>query len=166
MATKTSVKQFKANPVEVVIFLAVTGMFSNSLYRLFYDTPDFQPAALSKMAANPISEGRSPASVDAPSFKNIDVRCNSTSDYDTDANKVRLIGPLCGVDEGNDSSKHIKTVVFNQANKFNASVFTDITAGKFSTDYIPLNQGKNPIRMEFTFRGGKVVTRDFNIQKN
>jgi hypothetical protein len=163
----SNVKRFRTNPVELAIFSVITLIFFNSVYNLFYDQQGFHPAALSPMAANPVSEGRSPASV-SQSFVNLDVKCDATPDQDTTATKVRITGNLCG--EGrvpaSDGSKLVKTEVVNNANKFGATVFTDVNAGKFSTDYIPLNLGKNPIHVEFTYRGGEVVSQDFNVVKN
>jgi hypothetical protein len=151
--------------VELAIFAVITLVFFNSVYNLFYDQQGFRPAALSPMAANPVSEGRSPASA-TQTFVNMDVRCDGTPDRDTTANKIRVTGSLCDSGAGGDSSHLVKTQVVNGANKFNATVFTDVNAGKFSTDYIPLNLGRNPIRVEFTYRGGKIVAQDFNIVKN
>lgn len=160
-----TLKHFRTNPVELAIFLAVTGIFANSVYRLFYDSGSFQATALTRMAANPVSEGRSLAST-RQSFLNVDLRCDAMGEQDTGANKIRLTGPLCGTDAAIDASKLVKAVVFNSANKFNATVFTDTTAGKFSTDYIPLNTGRNPIHVEFSYRGGKIVSQELVLNRN
>lgn len=158
-------RTFRTNPVEVAIFLAVTGLFVNSVVKLFYDSPDFQATALTQMASNPVSEGRAPASTQQ-SFLNLDVRCETAAEQETAASKVRLMGSLCGLDASTDGSKLTKTVVINNANKFSATIFTDVSAGKFSTDYIPLNVGRNPLHLEFTYRGGKTVTQELVINKN
>ena len=152
MGTPQNIKRFRINPVEVAIFSIVTLIFLNSVYNLFYDRQGFHPAALAPMAANPTSEGRSPASV-GQSFMNLEVKCETNSEQETAAAKVRLTGALCGVGAtAADASKLLKTQIVNNANKFSATVFTDTTAGKFSTDYIPLNTGKNPIRIEFVYQ--------------
>jgi hypothetical protein len=166
---QTHIRRFRTNPVELAIFSVVTLIFVNSLYNLFYDRANFKPTALAPMAANPISESnpRSPAStasVSAQAFLNVDVRCEAPQDQDTNASKVRLTGPLCGAGAV-DGKDLLKAQVVNNANKFNATVFTDLNAGKFSTDYIPLNTGKNPIKLEFSYRGGRVVTQELSVVK-
>ena len=145
----------------------ITLIFFNSVYNLFFDQQGFRPAALKPMAATPVSEGRSPAS-NAQPLANIDLRCEGNPDRDTVAGKVRLTGSLCGDGRGpaSDAAALVKTQVTNTANKFAATVFTDVNAGKFSTDYIPLNLGKNPIHLEFSYRDGHVATQDLNIVKN
>jgi hypothetical protein len=168
-APPSHVKRFRTNPVELAIFSVITLIFFNSVYNLFYDQQGFRPAALKPMAATPISEGRSPASASVPqAFVNVGVRCDANADKDTTATKVRLTGMLCGEGRApaSDATTLVKAQVTNTANKFAATVFTDVNSGKFSTDYIPLNLGKNPIRIEFSYRGGKVVTQDFNVVKN
>lgn len=165
MGTPQQLRRYKVNPVEVAIFSIVTLIFLNSVYNLFYDRQGFHPAALAPMAATPVSEGRSPASVN-PAFANLEVKCGINSEQDTQAAKVRLTGTLCGAAAGTDGSKLIKTQIVNNANRFSATVFTDLSAGKFSTDYIPLNTGKNPIHLEFVFQGGKQVSHDVTVIKN
>jgi hypothetical protein len=108
-AATRSLRQFRTNPVEIVIFLAVTAFFVHSVYRLFYESPHFQAAALTKMASNPVSEGRTPAST-SQTFLNLDVRCDGAQDQDTGASKIRLSGPLCGLDPSTDGSKLTKAV--------------------------------------------------------
>jgi hypothetical protein len=165
MGAPQHIRRFRVNPVEVAIFSVVTLIFLNSVYNLFYDRQGFHPAALAPMAAVPVSEGRAPASVNQ-AFANLEVKCGVNTDQDTQAAKVRLTGTLCGASAGTDGSKLLKTQIVNNANRFNATVFTDLSAGKFSTDYIPLNTGKNPIHLEFTFQGGKLVSHDVTVNKN
>ena len=164
-AIPTQIKRFRTNPVEIAIFSVITLIFFNSVYNLFYDQHGFHNAALTPMAANPVSEGRAPASV-SQAFINVSVKCDANTDQDTTANKVRVTGSLCDTGPSNDPSHLIKTQVINNANKFTATVFTEVNAARFSTDYIPLNSGKNPIHLEFTYRGGKVVTHDITVVKN
>jgi hypothetical protein len=166
MGSSQNTRRFRVNPVELAIFSIVTLIFLNSVYNLFYDRQGFHATALAPMAANPISEGRTPASVPR-SFQNLDLKCEMPAgDQDTQAAKVRLNGTLCGSTIGMDETKLIKTQVTNIANKFTATVFTDLSSSKYSTDYIPLNAGKNPVHIEFFYQGGKQVTRDLTINKN
>lgn len=164
-----SIQRFRTNPVEIAIFSVITLVFFNSVYHLVYDPGGFQPAALAPMAANPVSEGRATATA-GQVFANIDVRCDGNPDQDTTAGKVRFTGAFC--DGGRAPASAAETdqltqvSVVNSANKFTATVFTDVSAGKYSTDYIPLNLGKNPIHLEFSYRGGKVVGQDLTVVKN
>ena len=169
MGNSVNTRRFRANPIEVLILSAVSILFFRSVYNLVYDQPTFSsdPVSVSPIAANPLSEGRSPASaVSAQSFLNVDVTCDKNGDQETTASKVRLTGPLCGADSATDTGKLVKASISNTANKFAATVFTDVNAAKFSTDYIPLNMGKNPIHLEFSYRNGKVINADLSVVKN
>lgn len=161
----TTSRRFKVNPVEVAIFSVVSLIFLNSVYNLFYDQSGFQPTALAPMAANPISEGRAPASV-SQRVANVEFKCDVATYPDTQAQRIKLVGSLCGVSSGKDASKEIKkTQVTNLATAYEATVFTDETRATFSTDYIELNLGKNPIRVEFLFQDGKKVVQEISINK-
>lgn len=158
------VRKFRTNPVEMAVFSVVTLIFANSVYNLFYDQQNFRPAALTPMAANPISEGRAPASV-TQAFASVEVTCgDAMNSQKTAASKVRLSGALCGVMPG-DTGKLVKTVVVNNANQVNATVFTDPNSAKFSTDYIPLNSGQNSIHLEFSYRDGTTYRQNLNFEK-
>jgi len=163
-ATPSTIRRFRTNPVEWAVFAVVSLIFCNSVYNLFYGQQGFQPNALTAMAANPTTEGRAPASV-GQTFVNLEVRCGNTPEQITSALKTRIIGPLCGMSGEDDAGKLTETSIVNGANKFNATVFTDLGAGKFSTDYIPLNLGPNPIHIEFKYRDGRLVSQDFQIVK-
>jgi hypothetical protein len=171
MADDRTATRFKANPVEIAVFSIVSLVLFNSVYNLFFDPQGFHPSTLTPMAANPVSEnGRTPASAPAHAFINIEVRCpgegaaTGSQDQETGAHKVRMTGAICH--GASDPGKLVKTVVLNGANRFNATVFADTNAGKFSTDYIPLNAGKNPIKMEFTYADGKTVVNELTVLKN
>lgn len=158
-------RKYKVNPVEIVILMTLAAVFCNSVYNLFYENQGFHPAALKPMAANPISEGRQPASVSS-SFQNEETDCEPNSvEKSTQAAKIRLSGPLCGADTITPAGQLLHATVLNETNKFSATVFTDTNAAKFSTDYIPLSTGKNEIKMEFAYRGGKVIVHDIAVSK-
>ena len=130
------------------------------------------------MTTDPGTSARSPASVDPgvdtqaavkPLFFTYDLQCNANSDQATDASKLRLTGELCpdGRSPSSVTPPHIDQItVTNTANKFTATVFTDSNAGKFSTDYIPLNTGKNLIQIQFAYPGGKISTQNLTIDKS
>jgi hypothetical protein len=169
MHPHVEVRRYRINPVEIIILATIGAVFINSIYHLFYDSNGFRPAALQEMAANPISEGRSPASVSA-TFQSADVTCTENPERGTSASKIRLTGPLCnGLAAGEAQASPdplIRATVLNVTNQFNATVFTDTVSGKFSTDYIPLNTGKNQLKMEFTYKSGKIVTQELAFSKN
>lgn len=170
VAQDREVRRYRINPVEMIILAAISGVFLNSIYHLFYDPSGFHPAALQNMAANPVSEGRSPASVSG-AFQSAEMNCTDNPERATSASKIRLLGPLCSGNAAEPANVNaasdplIRTVVMNETNKFSATVFTDSVMGKFSTDYIPLSPGKNQVKVEFAYKSGKTVTQDLAFSK-
>jgi hypothetical protein len=157
-------RRYRINPVEMIILATIGAVFLNSIYHLFYDPSGFHPAALQNMAANPVSEGRSPASV-SEAFQSAEINCTGNPERATSASKIRILGPLCSGAESVPNDSLIRTAVSNETNKFSATVFTDSVLGKFSTDYIPLNPGKNQLKVEFAYKSGKTVTQDLAFSK-
>lgn len=154
-------RAFRVNPVEVMIFAGVSIIFANSIYHLFNEKNGTTLALqLTPQESSVQDTGRSPASV-TPMFISVDLPCDENGvDSVTQAGKVRILGSLCG---GSETPQ--KAQIVNQANQFAATVFTDSNAGKYSTDYIPLNSGKNPIRVTFTSTSGKVITKEVIVTK-
>ena len=168
MAQPKNSSRFQVNPVEIAIFSLVSLIFCKSVYDLFQDRANFKMAALAPMASQPTLALRNPASVTAPDFLNMDLNCESTGDQETVAGKLRLTGNLCGKGSqmaSKTNSPLVKTQISNSANRFAATVFTDMTTGKFSTDYIPLIPGKNTIQVEFTWLSDKFVQQFTIINK-
>lgn len=162
-------RRFRINPVELAVFSVVTMIFISSVYNLIYDRPGFRPTALSPMSANPLSEGRSPASAQTQNFANIEFSCQAADEMPTAASKARLSGAFCGrspAGEGAGSERVLKVTAVNSANRFQATVFSDTAAAKFSTDYIPLNSGRNPIVIEFHYSGGRRSSHEVVIHRN
>jgi hypothetical protein len=157
-------RRFKANPVEVAIFSIITLIFFNSVYNLIYNHKGFHPTALVPMSANPISEGRKLASIPQSNLT-WEIQCDQSFEKDTPSNKVRINGPLCGADPFQGASNLIKANIMNTSNQYTATIFTDVGSGKFSTDYIPLQPGKNSIRVEFSYFNGKSFSQDILINK-
>ncbi|MBY0470370.1 hypothetical protein K2X30_04315 [bacterium] len=163
--TVHNVRRFKINPVELAIFAVVTMVFLNSVYNLFYDSQNLtkpvetEGSKETADATNPSTMSRSPATSALHStFMNVEVSCEEKISKQVSANKIRILGQLCG-----DSP--VKTSVINKSNQFNATVFTDVTSNKYSTDYIPLKTGENPIHIEFAFAGGKTLAQDLVLTK-
>jgi hypothetical protein len=166
---KTQLK-FRTNPIEILILSVIGLIFFNSVYNLFYGQQSVKITAADYSAGVATSsgraiEGRGPASIVAsmPGYANVDVRCENDGEHGTSANKVRLAGELCGVQSLIDGNELSSATVVNEANKFTATVFSH--GGSYSTDYIPLNSGKNPIRVEFVYRGGKKHSQDIVVSK-
>ncbi|OFZ80800.1 MAG: hypothetical protein A2583_08475 [Bdellovibrionales bacterium RIFOXYD1_FULL_53_11] len=156
---------YQVNPVEVIVFILVLAVCMHSVYNLFYDRQGLQSTSLSPMSANPVSEGRTPAST-VQSFVNLDLGCDPSVTRDTQAVKMRILGAMCGpgsiMAEG---VKPLKTKIVNQANRFEATIFTDMSAGKYSTDYIPLSPGQNQITIEFAYPGDRAFAQNLIVNK-
>ena len=163
-------RRHRVNPVEIVILLIVTGVFFNSAYSLVYVHDGFNPKALRPMASRPISDGRNLASVAHETLVAFEIPCNKLVDENTQANKIRLKGAMC--DHGNRShelinSRHpLKSSIINQANQVEATVFADPLNGKYSTDYIPLNNGSNRIELRFAYPDGKLFSQEILVNKD
>jgi hypothetical protein len=181
-ANVQEVRRYRINPVELLILTTIGGVFLNSVYHLLYDPREFRQVALQEMAANPISEGRSPASVTS-AFQTTDIPCSSVLERSTSAAKIRLFGSFCSGSEGASgnsgilgpttvsstidfkSDSLVRSAITNETNRFNATIFADESAGKYSTDYIPLAPGKNKVKLEFAYKSGKVVTQEIEFSK-
>lgn len=168
MTETREIKRFRSNPIEIVILMVVTGIFCHSVYQLFYDSENFNPAALQPMAADPISESpREPASsADGTLSNTFEVQCGRNMEVGTIASRVRLSGPLCGADAVDPGSDLTQAQVLDTTNQFSATVSTDVDAARFTTDFIPLSPGRNVIQIELTYRSGKVVTQELGITRN
>lgn len=173
MAANQAPRRFKINPVEFAIFSVVCTIFLNSVYNLFYDWRGFRSTASVEVKLGSESQApRSPASLGASmaavptSFINMGILCQEEmEEQKVTANKVRISGPFCGISAPQDHKKLLRTEVMNEANQISATVFTDFHTGRFSTDYIPLQRGKNTIQIKFVYQGGKVGTKTVQIQK-
>ena len=169
-----SKRRFRVNPIEVTIFAVISLIFVKSGYSLLYTHDGFDPVALSASAEDPIAPntGRTPASamLNAKSFGDVKIGCEADKvEQSVSAKKIRLIGSLCAGTENavEETPLNVKKInVVNTSAKVAATVFPDYTNQKFSTDYITLAQGKNVIYVEYEFKDGKTLGREFNIMKN
>jgi hypothetical protein len=159
-------KIFRTNPVEWVLLAAMTAGFGYSSYCLIYQDSIFtRPLAVS--GYRPLDSTRAPASVSHP-LLNLELKCSDSGEapeQTTQASKLRISGEICDGNQAAAGSLQ-KTSIINGANRFSATVFMDTSTHKFSTDYIPLNSGKNTIHIEFSYSGGHIQSRDLNITKN
>ena len=181
MSSKQKVRRFRANPVEVAIFSIIMLVFCHSVYSLFYDTQLDYSAIFANSSASTLSRSRSIASssissstsssasssTSAPSSDLITfaIQCDHTEAQTINSSKVRLEGPLCGTDETLTAHHLLGAQISNTTNQFQATVFTNVNDGKFSTDYMPLDSGKNTFHVEFRYHGGKIVSQDLDLTK-
>jgi hypothetical protein len=154
------------NPVELAIFSLISLVFFNSVYNLFYDRRGSHSTTIAQLTDDPSAENRAPASTATSTFQNLDIKCEPSMTLNTSAEKIRLLGPLCGRGTKGASATVTKVSITNTANSKPATVFIDESKGKFTTDYIPLNPGPNPIHMEFIYKGGNQVTPELTVNKN
>ncbi len=168
----TRSKHFRFNPVELAIFTGISLVLTHQLYSLFYD--GYGSSTASRLAQLPTVAWDKGADASgqavAPLFLSYELKCDQTVEERTTAGKFRLAGAICGKAEAGDrkpasATGLVDVQVMNLANKFTATVFTDGVAAKFSTDYVPLNLGKNPIRIEFRYSNGDTVTKNFMVEK-
>jgi len=110
---------------------------------------------------------RGPAALAQPgdAMRAFDFNCDLAGEQQIVAGKVRITGPFCKGSGSSSAEAPLKTTLVNEANQFSATVFTDSSAGRFSTDYIPLNVGSNPIHVEFQYSNGSAVKKTFVLLK-
>lgn len=165
MYTIRNTRRFRINPVELAVFAVITTVFFHSVYHLFHDPNPFQTSEFTPAASN-LNTGNRALAATTQSLLNLQIQCNGDMDQQTSALKVRLIGTLCGIKTPVEHEKLVKTAIINHANKFAATVFSDLNSGKYSTDYIPLSNGKNPIHIEFAYQDGRLFIQEVTIIKN
>lgn len=170
----------KGHAIEMGIFTVISLIFFNSVYQLFSDGKFSGEVARQTIEVKP--SGRSLASKSTESGPNVSIEniatSGSSSPYETlckpsgelletQAAKIRIVGPFCGhpthlaqpktntETETIDSDANLK--IENSRNKFAATVFSDFENGKFSTDFIPVEVGTNKIIMEFQYKKSRKV---------
>jgi len=175
------------SPVEGLILAGVLGGFLYSVSTLFQEkdtftallNPDSGTTGLASDMSSDSQPERTPASKDdgqsesmdrdpasAPTLlKQFDFRCDISGESATEAGKIRLSGPFCAAGGGASADSPLKTSIINEANQFSATVFMDASIRKFSTDYIPLANGANPISVEFRYASGASVKKSFTLQR-
>lgn len=177
------------NPVEGLVLAAVMGGFAYSVIGLFHEretftalinSEEFNGSGLAK--TNDASGGRNPASsrlvtgvedgaardpaaiqTTGGALRQFDFRCDMNGEQSIEAGKVRLSGPFCNGNGTVSTDSPVKTAILNEANQFSATVFMDASTGRFSTDYIPLTTGSNPIAIEFKYASGASVKKAITI---
>jgi hypothetical protein len=70
-------------------------------------------------------------------------------------------------DVTNETTADVKTIsIVNTSAKVAATVFPDIQHQRYVTDYISLAQGKNLIYVQYEFKDGKTLGREYTVTKN
>ncbi len=158
-AAQNERKKLKINPVEAVIFLAVTSFFSSSVYNLVNDTDAIKAAALeTSKATRTLSSVRSN---DANSAQELLVDCSSTqAPFLTGNSNVKIRGQLCLTDKESTSvliQSHDKSI------QFEAFVNSDGT--EFTTPPVALRTGDNPFKLEQRGKSKKTWTKELMIRR-
>ena len=168
------------------IFGVVCLIFFSSAYHLFSDGRDDKDGAhrpietastakklpMRTSAPSEVSDSaaRVPASVQSTPVSIIpyETKCKVSGEtHDTTSNKLRIVGPFCGTIRGIAANHALISdiQIENTTNHYVATVFIDRDSMKFSTDFIPLDQGINKISMAFHYKSGKVVPVGIDVTK-
>lgn len=169
MATEQETKRYRHNPLEVLIFTAITGFFIHSVYTLFQEKSHI--ATSFEVAETETTGGvtRSPAS---SQVSEIELDCVAGVEYQVSSERVKLRGMLCppesmsltgGREPSSETPARIKVV--NQANEALGTVFMDSGHKKFTTDYLPLIAGENHLLVTYYYRGNRSSQRDLTIRR-
>ncbi len=175
--SKLNLRRFRINPVELAIFTGVTLIFVNSVYNLLYERPagGFAPMLTRGKAPGETGlSGRFPASIERRKTEakpvsllaRAEISCQDGQSHKTSAAKLQLGGALCGSQTSEDTQKLLKTEIVNTANHYAATVFPDNKGVRFTTDYIPLVDGVNSIKLDFVYKGGRTVSQTLAIARD
>jgi hypothetical protein len=152
-------KKLKINPVEAVIFLAVTGFFSSSVYNLVNDTDAIKAAALENTkATRTLSSTRSN---DSNSAQELLIDCSLTqSPFLTGNSIVKIRGQLCLTDKEATSvliQSHDKSIQFE--------AFVNPDGNEYTTPPVALKTGDNPFKLEQKGKSKKTWTKELMIRR-
>lgn len=173
--------------VEMSIFAVVSLIFLNSVYDLFTDgkiltegerkplaaeTKDVDSGSKQDNPSRALASQPSGVTSGMAGLVPYETKCQSAGEtFETSASKVRILGPFCGAQagrrtagDGNSPDPAITEAhIENTTSHYVATVFSDHSTGKFSTDFVPLDQGPNKITMEFRYRNGKVFPVELTV---
>jgi hypothetical protein len=117
------------------------------------------PASIPRLLETP-----KPDPIIRPNFEVLQLPClNSRSAFkaqQTDSHWLRISSELCA-----QANKIIESHLENQSNGFVATVFLR-TTHQFTSDFIPLNEGANDLRMELTLASGEKYTYQWKINRS
>lgn len=171
MGQTPSQKRFRINPIEMGIFAIVGALFLNSVYNLFYESPAFQTEASrglwSKTTERAPASSKRGETASSSLMGQITVPCQAPGQTqaiqipNTNAMRVRLLVQLCE----SDVVKQAEVKNLTLTRPFEATVFADKSQDSFSTDYIPLEVGRNEISVHVTLASGKVTDRKLEVTR-
>ena len=149
------------NPIELGIFLAFSVVFLKSVLGLMNGKGGLQVRVSPQAQQGHAQEARQPASL-AAEFTTLEFNCQSHITQATAAQKVRITGPLCGMES---QSEHIKTDITNLSNQTKGTAFNHPNQ-TFLTDYIPLELGENQIVLKFVYQNGKTISQTITLNRH
>lgn len=165
-------KKKRVNAVEVAVLSVVASMCALSLVQLLRNPPDLGASlgasAPERGLASQVVRENVVAQARARSALSLEInQCNASLEQPpTTAARARLSGLLCGYDPAGSTSQLLSTHISNLKSGYTATVFTDLRAGRFSTEYIPLTDGANVLSIHFKYEGGKSFKKEIEITKN
>ena len=108
---------------------------------------------------------RSPAAVSEKArLLSINIECNGPREFTSQEPRVKIRASHCSKSDKLIGAFPQKITVINQANRIQATVFLDRT--HFNTDFIALNTGQNPIRIETVYSNHETEIMDLSIFRN
>ena len=146
---------FLFNPLELLVFAVVLGVFSYSGYQLVYDWKESR-----------YDYDRTPAQI-AVAQPHVTYDCTTGVDErGTHHREVRLSGPICSESGIYVPDQFISAEVTNTTLRKSTTVFTDVSRGELSTDYLPLATGDNVIQIQFRYKDREPLLHRIRIARN
>lgn len=146
---------FLFNPLELLVFAVVLGIFSYSGYQLVYDWKESR-----------YDYERNPAQISV-SQPHVTFGCaTGVEERGTHHREIRLSGPICTESGIYVPDQFISAEVTNTTLRKSATVFTDVSRGELSTDYLPLAAGDNVIQIQFRYKDREPLLHKIRIARN
>lgn len=153
-------RRFRVNPLELLLFLGMIGVTSRSAYLMFSEIPNYDAFLHADRAPASAVDEASPARRKLTGHLFLDCTPSVEPKY-VEAEQVRVHGDLCGsrVERGSTgpAATPQKVSVLNRTNQQEAIVFIDKGRSEYSTEFLPLDPGKNAIQIKIEYQNGKVV---------
>lgn len=149
------------------MLLVLAGFLAHAGYKLVGGASEIRPlrsveeGLLGRLPAS-VGGVKDPSAVRGASLSiSHELNCSASETVEIGASRMRLAGALCGSHGTMDPP--VKPVVRNTANESKGSVFVDLTAGRFLTDYLVLAPGENKIEIEFPYSGGRTFKKKLTV---
>lgn len=158
----------KRRTIELGIFALFSLVFLNSLYG--WIAGNFLPEKAKEPAYRSIAS--SPEGI----TESYSLQCQGKPEsLKTRSHKLRILGAYCGlvpISRNDDRSvaavnqKILKELrVTNKTTAYSATIFSDNFNRRFSTDFIPLQSGKNTIEIGFQYETGDTYDSQIFVEK-